>query len=193
MGRRGIVGAENKIIVATVAVAGQEIRGSFSTKEVALKAGVSEFTIFSHFHDKESLLEAADQFLFERFCLEETRLEKLYLPDEEALFNGLLDYFLSDVSALRFIGNYSALFPREGEIDSYEAFTKRFEKAKPFHLASLADLSPKKERIRSFFALREIVNDALILSTLLNDSPCLRKTMFALIKEGASHFVRLAE
>lgn len=94
MGRREIAGAENKIILATIAVAGNETRGTFSTKEIALRAGVSEFTIFSHFHDKETLLDAADRYLYDRFYQNEIALAERYPKDFERFLTGFSTSFL---------------------------------------------------------------------------------------------------
>lgn len=192
MGRREIAGAENKIILATIAVAGNETRGTFSTKEIALRAGVSEFTVFSHFHDKETLLDAADRYLYDRFYQNEIALAERYPKDFERFFNGLLDFFLADPSALRFIGTYSDLFPRQEDISDYEEFIHRFETHPPLSERYFVYKTTPFSYALTLYGLREVVTDALVLLTLISDTPALRHTMYLLYTKGANAFVKVA-
>jgi AcrR family transcriptional regulator len=193
MGRYEIAGAEEKILLATIEVAGNETRGTFSTKEVALRAGVSEFTVFSHFHDKETLLGAVEAKLYDEFYHEKIRLAALYPSDPEGLFNALIDYYLSRPSALRFIGNYSPIFPREEELASYEAFMARLKKMKP--------TLPAEEHLKegpfvdslTLYALRETVSDGLYLLSGVKNTPEIREAMYRLFAQGANAFVKVAD
>ena len=193
MGRHEIEGAEEKILLATIEVAGNETRGTFSTKEVALRAGVSEFTVFSHFHDKESLLSTVEKRLYDEFYQEELALSARYPNDAESLFNALIDYALSRPSALRFIGNYAPIFPREEELASYEEFMARLKEKKP----CLPDEDTLKEETfrdcLTLYAIREIVSDGLYLLSGVKNTSEIRKAMYQLFAHGANAFVKVAD
>lgn len=193
MGRHEIAGAEEKILLATIEVAGNETRGTFSTKEVALRSGVSEFTIFSRFHDKETLLSAVEERLYQEFFEEEIREAEHYQTDGEGLFNALIDYFLKRPSTLRFIGNYSPIFPREEELASYEAFMKRLALKKPVvHLANGFNKTPYDGSL-ILYALREIVSDGLYLLSGVPNNSENRHAMYVLFAQGANAFVKVAD
>lgn len=193
MGRHEIAGAEEKILLATIEVAGNETRGTFSTKEVALRAGVSEFTVFSHFHDKETLLLAVEDKLYNEFYEEELRQAERFQSDSEGLFNALIDYFLSRPSILRFVGNYSPIFPREEELGSYEAFMARLEQKKPtVHFSSSFAPTPYDGSL-ILYALREIVSDGLYLLSGISDTRMTRHAMYVLFAQGANAFVKVAD
>jgi len=195
MGRREIEGAEEKILLATIAVAGNETRGTFSTKEIALRAGLSEFTVFSHFKNKEALIAAADDRLFAWFLKTEDDLYAKYPNDFESFFNGILSAFLSDPSALRFIGNYAPIFPREGELETYEAMEKRLSgRVSPFlNYLGNETLPEAGKTALTLFALRECVVDALNLLVNVPDTPEIRHAMAVLFTKGANAFVKVAE
>jgi AcrR family transcriptional regulator len=67
MPRKEIEGAEEKIILATIEVAGVGVRDAYSTKEIGEKAGLSEFTVFSRFKNKENLMDACNAYVFNAF------------------------------------------------------------------------------------------------------------------------------
>jgi AcrR family transcriptional regulator len=193
MGRHEIAGAEEKILLATIEVAGNETRGTFSTKEVALRAGVSEFTVFSHFHDKETLLLAVEDKLYNEFYEEELRQAERFQSDSEGLFNALIDYFLARPSILRFVGNYSPIFPREEELGSYEAFMARLEQKKPIVRFSSSFVPTPYDGSLILYALREIVSDGLYLLSGISDTRPTRHAMYVLFAQGANAFVKVAD
>lgn len=196
MGRREIAGAEEKIIAATIEVAGNETRGTYSTKEIALRAGLSEFTVFSHFKNKEALISAADEHLFSRYLAKEEELYARYPTDFERFFDGMLSSLLSDPSALRFIASYAPIFPREGEIMTYETMIdKRLRgKANPFlSYLGKGKRSESKDIALLLYCLRESVVDALELLLNVPDTASIRQAMFVLFSQGANAFVKVAE
>jgi AcrR family transcriptional regulator len=57
MGRKAIADADEKILLATIAVGGSsKANVLLSTKAIAQMAGVSEFTVFSRYKNKEQLI-----------------------------------------------------------------------------------------------------------------------------------------
>jgi AcrR family transcriptional regulator len=59
MGRKPIPGLDDKIIQGAIAVGGvSDPNVNFSTRKIAANVGISEFTLFTHYPDKETLMKA---------------------------------------------------------------------------------------------------------------------------------------
>jgi hypothetical protein len=59
MGRKPIPGLDEKIIQGAIAVGGvSDPNVNFSTRKIASEVGISEFTLFTHYPDKETLMKA---------------------------------------------------------------------------------------------------------------------------------------
>lgn len=193
MARKEIPGIEDKLIEATLEVAGNDVRGTFSTKEIGTRCGVSEFTVFDHFTSKEHLIDVCNQVVFDRFFALESEARLANLNNPEGFFNQVLDRLLAVPSLVRFAGNYSLVFPREGSLEKYEAFsqmcTERWKDSTP--------LLPGMDKGADYFSLlafaaQELIQDALyILSGEIKDTPEVRKAMYGLVFGGLSDFVKI--
>jgi len=142
------------------------------------------------------LITAVDDRLFAAFFTKEEDLYALYPNDFEAFFDGLLTALLSNPSALRFIGNYAPIFPREGEIETYEAMvTNRLQGENNPFMAYLGEgkRSESQKIDLLLYCLRESVVDALNLLVNVPDTQPIRQAMFVLFSQGANAFVKVAE
>jgi AcrR family transcriptional regulator len=186
MPRKEIEGAEEKIILATIEVAGVGVRDAYSTKEIGEKAGLSEFTVFSRFKNKENLLHACNDFVFNAFYNLYTATLAQHKQDPEGFFNAMLTGMIGLPSYVRFAASYSLVFPREGDVAEYSAFSDlvetKFEDSNLlFPLANRADFT-----LLVNFALQEMLQDALfIISGELQDTPEIRASMAGLFFHGA--------
>jgi|LAHS01.1.fsa_nt_gb AcrR family transcriptional regulator len=64
MGRKPIPGLDEKIIEGAIAVGGvNDPNVNFSTRKIAQYVGISEFTLFTHYPDKEILMKATMAYL----------------------------------------------------------------------------------------------------------------------------------
>ena len=138
-------------------------------------------------------MHAADDHLFNAFYQAEVALAERYANDFEGFFNGILDYFLADPFALRFIGNYADLFPRQEDISVYESFIRRFDGKPPLTPRYLKIKKTPSSYALTLYGLREVITDALFLLTLMKDSKEIRHTMFLLYTSGANAFVKVME
>jgi AcrR family transcriptional regulator len=192
MGRKEIEGLDEKLIQATFEVAGNSPRGSFSTKEIGIRCGVSEFTVFDHFKSKENLIDVCNQRIYDDFHKGDLEAHRLYNKDPEAFFNYLLDRFLEKPAMVRFAGNYSLVFPREGSLDKYDLFYKmaveRFKETSPN--VNIEDSTNSVAYI--VFLIQEILQDALfIISGEVKDTKENRKVMYSLVFQGLEKFIKL--
>jgi AcrR family transcriptional regulator len=190
MSRREIEGLEDKIIQATIEIAGRNPRGSFSTKEIADRIFISEFTVFSRFKSKERLIDACNDYVFEQFTAAFAMGAGKHPKDAEGFFNEMLDWLLGHASYALFAGNYCLAFPRAGSLEKYEAFFKNLEQS--FAAVKEVLSFPDRDSYISAvtFGLQEVLQDALfILSKEIPDTPANRKTMFALFDKGAQDYL----
>jgi AcrR family transcriptional regulator len=126
VGRKVINNVEEKILLATIEVGGRNRANIlFSTKEIAQLAGISEFTIYSHFKDKKNLLSKALVFATNIRSAELKRLVDLSLPLEDVI-RGLEDFLVARPSLTTFFINYGECIPKIGNPDSsFLAFKER--------------------------------------------------------------------
>jgi AcrR family transcriptional regulator len=192
MGRKEIEGLDEKLIQATFEVAGNSPRGTFSTKEIGIRCGVSEFTVFDHFKSKENLIDVCNQRIYDDFHEADLEAHRLYSKEPKKFFNYLLDRFLEKPAMVRFAGNYCLVFPREGSLDKYDDFyqmtIKRFAETDP--IVKIADNTNEVAFI--VFLLQELLQDALfIISGEVKDTPENRSVMYKLVFEGVEEFIKL--
>jgi AcrR family transcriptional regulator len=124
MSRKQIPGLEENLVLATIALGGQnDANVGFSTKSIAAKVGVSEYALFSHFKTKHDLIEAA----LEKIALDEADHLREYIdstnPSFEDFTSEVIRYFLSNHDRALFLINYSETMPQVLEDDA--AFERR--------------------------------------------------------------------
>lgn len=114
MGRKALVGAEEKILTATILIGGAQTGdSSFSTKEVALSAGISEYVIFSHYKNKDNLQAKALLFCHEKieqawrgYLAQGMGFQEFTLANEH--------FFVENAPVRGYLLAYSRLCPRLG-------------------------------------------------------------------------------
>jgi AcrR family transcriptional regulator len=193
MPRHEIADAQEKVLLATLEVAGGGIRGSFSTREIAERAGVSEFTVFSRYKTKEALIDACNDYLFEQFFKLNLKVVQEHTNDLEGIFNGIVDGLLSYPLYTRFAGNYTLAYPRAGSLDKYEVFVKKFTE----NWALLNPYIPFKDDKNTYdvfiYGVQEMIQDALfMISGEVSNTPANRKTMYLLFSKGLEKFLTIA-
>lgn len=129
MGRKAILDADQKIIDAAIEVGGtSNANVLFSTVDIAQKAGVSEFVVFSRFQNKEGLLYRALAEATRRRSEEFARLVALHLPFEKVT-EGLERYLINHPTETMFLINYGESVPKiTGFNTLHEAFIKNCKK-----------------------------------------------------------------
>lgn len=192
MARHEITDASERILQATLEVAGNGVRGSFSTLEIAEKAGVSEFTVFSRYKNKDRLLEAANDFCFESYFGLLVKATKRHKGDLEGLFNEIIDALLKAPSLVRFSGTYALIFPRQGDIEKYDQFFLKLKE----RFSSLEPVVPLRDNLNNGYLIcymvQEVVQDALyIISGEIPDNEASRKTMYSLFSRGAGVLLKV--
>jgi len=106
---------DSKIIEATIEVGGSNPSNHLSTSRIAKMCGVSEFVIYNHFATKENLVSIADHKVFEETTKEADRLIVDNDDDFDALWNGMVNFFLARPVYTAFEINYGHMFPRVTE------------------------------------------------------------------------------
>ena len=193
MPRHEIANAQEKVLLATLEVAGGGTRGSFSTREIAERAGVSEFTVFSRYKTKEALIDACNEYLFQQFFKLNLKIVQEHPNDLEAVFNGIVDGLLSYPLYTRFAGNYALVYPRAGSLDKYADFVKKFTES----WATLNPYLPFTDQKNTYdvfiYGTQEMIQDALFLiSGEVQNTPENRKTMYLLFSKGLEKFLTIA-
>lgn len=128
MGRNAILNADQKIIDAAIEVGGNSNANVlFSTTEIAEKAGVSEFVVFSRFGTKENLTEKALAYATSLRTAEFRRLVEQHLSFEEVT-EGLERYLIAHPAMTMFLINYGDSVPKIGSVGVlHELFTKQWK------------------------------------------------------------------
>lgn len=106
MSRKPIENLEDKIIHATISFGGtNDANRDFSTKDIAKACGVSEFTIYSHFKNKDQLMIAADHAVYHKIVGEAKLLANhpIFFHDFVNLF---MDWLISHPELTFFALNY---------------------------------------------------------------------------------------
>jgi AcrR family transcriptional regulator len=193
MPRKMIEGADEKIIQATLDVAGNGPRGTFSTREIARLSGVSEFTVFSRFKNKEAMIDACNDFVFKKLLEIDEKAQQNNPHNPQGFFNEVLGDLLANPSWTHFAGNYSLVFPRQGDLEKYDSFNKIF-RTMWLNRGTNVPVTNEEEAYSSLlFSIRELLQDALfILSGEIQDTPKNRQTMFELYEGGMANFVTIA-
>ena len=102
---------DNKILDMTIQVAGESEANRFSTREIAAKLGISEYMIFDHFHDKDNLLNLADERVADYYYASILKWGPQSANFFE-FFSHIMDDLLSVSSHGAFAINYCRVFPR---------------------------------------------------------------------------------
>ncbi|MCI2111720.1 MAG: TetR/AcrR family transcriptional regulator [Bacilli bacterium] len=127
MSRRPIPNIDEKIIQATIEIAGGTMRvNRFSMREVAERAGCSEFVIFSHFKTKARLIAATNAYSLQDITKRFERAIAKY-HDIEDVFVEILDEAVAYPSATEFAVNYAHIFPRTEAVAEYKDFRVRMK------------------------------------------------------------------
>jgi len=181
MSRRPIEGIDEKILLATIKVAGSTMEANrFSTKEIAAEAGCSEFVIYSHFLSKENLIAKTNAYVLRKYI---EYAEKAVASSHNVLetFLYLLNEAVNMPRVTDFIVNYSHIFPRAKPLADYDGYKANmnvlcgvFAKAYPFG-------NENSELIRFLLMthfMREMAVDAkLIIHHEIKDTPEIRMLM----------------
>jgi AcrR family transcriptional regulator len=192
MSRRPIEGIDEKIILATIEVAGSTMEANrFSTKEIAAVAGCSEFVIYSHFLSKENLIAKTNSYALRKF----TEFAQQAISSSKNIietFLALLDKAVQMPKATDFIVNYSHIFPRAklpADYDGYKAnmnvLCAIFAKAYPFG----DDNTELTRFLLMTHFMREMAVDAkLIIHHEIKDTPEIRLMMAKNAVFGLSNY-----
>ncbi|MCH3910089.1 MAG: TetR family transcriptional regulator [Bacilli bacterium] len=171
MGRIADPDAEEKIIDATIKIGGSSPANvNFSTKDIAKKAGVSEYLIFSRFGSKINLIHFAclrASGLCNAECL---RLSK-NVNDPLEIYSSLLSYLIKHKEQTLFLLNYGEGNTKVGKPGpNYEAFKKdAIKKAKLFTMFSFGD-DDACFLAYSTFARNVLIDAELVLNGSYKDS-----------------------
>lgn len=110
MGRKPIPGIEEKIVLAAIAIGGShDSNVAFSTKEIAARVGVSEFTVFDRFVNRQGLIRACLKQITNDFLLEVWPVTKRPETTFETLIKKADSYFFAHPEETIFTCNYSPL------------------------------------------------------------------------------------
>jgi len=192
MPRKPIENADERIIEATFKIGGNSPRGSLSTKDIAVEAGLSEFTIFSRFKTKENLINVCNAITYDVFLKSNIKASENHKDDRRAFFDEVLDELIANAEMTKFAGNYSLAFPRQDSVQAYAVFFDSFyEKWRPMFAYFPLESDEQKFRVITY-GVREIVQDALyIVSGEIKDIPENRNLMYDLFYGGMRKFVTI--
>jgi AcrR family transcriptional regulator len=176
--------SDQKIIRMTVKVAGESEANRFSTREVASRLGISEYMIYDHFHDKDNLLNLADQAISEDYyhdILEWGPKSKSFAEFFSHLLDGQIRYHDNAAFAL----NYCRVFPRYEKASDFALFKNNCEAV----IAEVFRFFPLQNKDDSFplwcYFTREFTYDAqLLIAQHIPDTPENRLFMANLIYQG---------
>jgi Bacterial regulatory proteins, tetR family. len=197
MSRRPIENIDEKVLLATIEVAGGTMEvNRFSTKDIAAKAGCSEFVVYSHFKTKEKLIDATNAYSLKVFI----DLSKEAIAKSTSLldvFLQMLDQAVNYPTATDFCANYARIFPRAKIPSDYESYRNRMRVLTDLYSLSFPFLKEdRNERMQYLLMshfLRELVISAkTIAHHEIVDTPEVRLLMARSAILGLSAYSRIA-
>jgi AcrR family transcriptional regulator len=191
MARPLIGDADERILEATIQVAGRSKAGFFSTQEIAEVAGLSEFTVYNRFKNKQTLIERANERATNIF-LEAYRSLQNKNPTSEAFFNAYLTALLAHPDCVYFAMNYCLVFPRANQGEEYRDFEKILQ---DFLAENRSFFRPDLNDAQWFtlfcYAVRQLLGSAfLILNGVWADNKANRHMMYLFTYKGLASLPR---
>jgi AcrR family transcriptional regulator len=182
MPRHKIEGIDEKILLATIEVAGSTIvPNRYSTKEIARLCNISEYVIFSHFKTKGNLIAQTTSLILKIYGTTMRRaLEKV--DNFQDLFLALLDEALRYPHGADFCINYAHIFPRAKMAPDYESFRQDVKEVLDdlyarFPLKEEYDNDTYKYLLWSNLTRELVANAKLIIHREVPDTPEIRLAM----------------
>jgi AcrR family transcriptional regulator len=178
---------DKKILDMTIQVAGESEANRFSTREIAAKLGISEYMIFDHFHDKDNLLNLADERVADYYYASILKWGPQSANFFE-FFSHIMDDLLSASSHGAFAINYCRVFPRYEKASDFSFFKEQCQNAIDTVLRFFPLHHPEDDAFSLWcYFTREFVCDTqLFIDHHLSDTPKNRYWMAKLIYEGFS-------
>lgn len=178
MSRKPIANLDEKILKAAVEVGGSNRANvDFSTKEIARRVGVSEFTIFQRFKNKDEMISRA----LLRVSNEVDSYMAHLINDEHLPYAtfvcAMADYFIAHPTYTFYLANYSQATSR---ISSDASSFARYYAATLKESSLFYRYFDLKDETQAFLIvnalIRRILMDALfVLAGLIPDSPTYRE------------------
>lgn len=180
---------EEKILRATIEVAGRGEPHRFSTKDVAALTGVSEFMVYDLFKTKENLIAQADALVAQDYyglVLAEAQNFRGY----EHLMNTLYDFFRLHPYNILFAINYCRVFPQVVLPKDYEVFKATLMEG----IDQIGSLHPFAEGIDPFSAWNDFTREVIaqcyfFIAHPEADTPKTRRMMARLLFEGVGPYI----
>jgi AcrR family transcriptional regulator len=145
MGRKPIPGLDQKIIEGAIAVGGvSDPNVNFSTRKIAAQVGISEFTLFTHYPDKEILMKATMAYLKGEVDKNLYAFSKAAGSDFPSFVHTVFSYFVSHPVWTLFLCNYADATSRKtiGKLsfsDLYHNAQSHFAILAPFFRDDLSE------------------------------------------------------
>lgn len=179
---------DEKILLLTIEEGAKKPANRFSTKDIALRLGISEFVIFDHFESKENLIAQADAYIsipFYQTVLASAKTSQHF----SEFFSKMVDYLLAHPSHNAFAINYCRVFPRYEKDSNFPDYQKDTQ----ILLESLCEIYPLKHPEDAFTIWarfnRELLSYCqLLIEKRIPDTPENRLTMSNLLFHGFSQY-----
>jgi AcrR family transcriptional regulator len=189
MSKPGFEDIDERILEATLEVAGTTPANRFSTKDIASKLGISEFVIFDHFQTKDNLLNKADEKIAGDYYNAVLGLGPT-CHDFYEFFDKIMDFELSVPFHNSFAINYCRVFPRYEKASDFAIFEDGVNAA----VGEVFKFFPIKDMSKAFplwcYFTRELICDVqLIIDKHVIDTPEIRHFMAQCIYEGFGPFL----
>jgi AcrR family transcriptional regulator len=180
---------EEKILRATIEVSGKGEPHRFSTKEVAMLAGVSEFMVYDLFKTKDNLIAQADTLVAQDYydiMLAEAKNFRGY----QHLMNRLYDFYLAHPYNILFSINYCRVFPQVVLPADYETFKATLMQG----IETIGALHPFAKSIDPFSAWNDFTREVVaqcyfFIAHPEADTPETREMMARLLFEGVGPYI----
>lgn len=182
---------EEKILRETIRIAGSNVANKFSTREIALASGVSEFVIFSHFKSKENLIAEADKIVASEFYDQCKKVAAAHPNDFPGFFDEILTFELGRPKANAFALNYCRVFPQAETPADYSSFKNGVMET----LHELFAFYPLKDEKKAFFLWCDFVREFAVYSEMfienrIPDTPKNRSLVCGLVERGLTDFLK---
>lgn len=181
-----------RLIDEAISLGGSNLANrSFSTKDIATAAGVSEPTLFARFPSKDDLIAAASESCAAFFALYAASLREAGLKGEPFVAK-ILDYAIKNREKTVFLLNYAHCLPSSGfpETDG-RSFRSLILKTAPSFLPSYASLSPDELFIAfTSYARTLVFAAAYILNGVWPDNEEVRDSTCRYLLDGANGYLK---
>jgi AcrR family transcriptional regulator len=182
------------IILQCISLSSGRKANAFSLAEIADSLGLKESDILALFPNKESLIQATCRYIEDDFYVIAVNCSKNGTNFADTI-NLLIDHFVHESLATRFLLNYDDVFPRKKMPEDFQDYKAHFIECFVKPLDAIKPAKGDTElgyQITDHWTREVILYCQMVIDHAVVDSPKLRQLLIQIIEDGLFSFPKIA-